>query len=269
MYTFRRWWDLYGLRIGLVTIALSVAWLIRETNGLPVLEAYRWMAQSIQAAPSDADVIETARIQELQSQLQEMQQQNKQLRTLLDYPALSAEENVLAPVIGRSTDQWWHQILLAQGSSVGIEVGDVVGSVGGLVGRVTHVTPNTSRVLLLTDPASQVGATVSRSRAMGYLRGQAGDLAVMVLFDKVPDIRPGDAVTTSHLSHLFPAGIPIGTVRSIDLAKSPAPEALIEISSPISRLEWVVVHPNPKLIPSAAANETTDRSSAGMLNGDP
>lgn len=246
MYTFRRWWSSHGLRIGLMATALSLAWFVRQTDGLPVLELYRWVQQPLRTAPSDAEILEAARVQQLQSQLQEVQQQNQQLRSLLDYPALNDQEDVLSPVIGRSTDQWWHQILLGHGTQAGIEVGDVVSGVGGLVGRVTHVTPSTSRVLLLSDPASQVGATVSRSRAMGYLRGQAGNLAVMVLFDKVPDIKPGDAVTTSHLSHLFPTGIPIGTVRSIDLNKSPAPEAVIELTAPVSRLEWVIVRPNPK-----------------------
>ncbi|MGF1535627.1 MAG: rod shape-determining protein MreC [Elainellaceae cyanobacterium] len=243
-------------------MALVSAWLIRQTNGLPVLETYRWMRQISQAVPSDAEALETAHVQELQSQLQEMEQQNQQLRTLLEAPKLKPVKSVFAPVIGRSTDQWWHQLLLGQGEAAGIQVGDVVAGVGGLVGRVTHVTPTTSRVLLLSDPASQVGVTISRSRAMGYLRGQAGDQAVMVLFDKVPDIRPDDVVTTSHLSHLFPAGVPVGTVRSIDLTKSPAPEAVIEISAPISRLEWVTVYAN-------SSRELQDTGSARPSNGEP
>lgn len=262
MYTFRRWWELHGLRIGLVSLALFTAWLIRQTNGLPVLETYRWMQQIAQAVPSDAEALESARVQELRSQLQEMEQQNQQLRTLLNAPDLRSVKSVFAPVIGRSTDQWWHQLLLGQGETAGVKVGDMVSGVGGLVGRVTHVTPNTSRVLLLSDPASQVGVTVSRSRAMGYLRGQAGDQAVMVFFDKVPDIRPGDVVTTSRLSHLFPAGIPVGTVRSIDLTKSPAPEAVIEISAPISRLEWVTVYANSQ-------RELQGAAAIGLSNGKP
>ncbi|MGF1513289.1 MAG: rod shape-determining protein MreC [Elainellaceae cyanobacterium] len=253
MYTFRRWWELHGLRVGLITLALASAWLVRQTNGMPVLEVYRWMQQVVRAAPSDAEALESARVQELQSQLQEVEQQNEQLRSLLDSPDLAPVDKVFAPVIGRSTDQWWHQLLLGEGESAGIREGDMVAGTGGLVGRVTQVTPSTSRVLLLSDPASQVGVTVSRSRAMGYLRGQAGGQAVMVLFDKVPDVTPGDVVTTSRLSHLFPAGIPVGTVRSIDLTKSPAPEAIIAISAPISRLEWVTVYANSKLEPGASA----------------
>jgi rod shape-determining protein MreC len=95
---------------------------------------------------------------------------------------------------------------------------------------------------------------------MGYLRGQAQNRAVMEFFDKVPDVRPGDVVSTSSFSQLFPAGLPVGRVESVDLRKSPAPEAVIELSAPISYLEWVIVAPNPRSadelsIPDAGAGD--------------
>ncbi len=114
------------------------------------------------------------------------------------------------------------------------------------MGRVTTVTPNTSRVLLISDPTSRVGATVSRSRNMGFIRGQAGNRAVMEFFDKVPDVRRGDVVSTSAFSQLFSSGLPIGRIESVDLTKSSAPEAIVVLSAPISYLEWVIIYPNSK-----------------------
>ncbi len=114
---------------------------------------------------------------------------------------------------------------------------------GGLVGRVVSVTPNSSRVLLLSDATSRVGATVSRSRSMGFMRGQGSNRAVLQFFDKVPDVRRGDVVSTSPVSQLFPPGLPLGRVESVNLDKSPAPEAVIELTAPVSYLEWVIVYP--------------------------
>ncbi|MGF1495545.1 MAG: rod shape-determining protein MreC [Elainellaceae cyanobacterium] len=244
MFTLRRWWDRYGLQLGLASLALAGAWAIRQTDGLPILEVYRWVSLPFHATPSREEVTETARLQELQQRLTELERQNQQLQEMLGQLPQEEQTAVAAPIIGRSADQWWQQITIGHGSQANIEVGDVVSGAGGLVGRVTHVTPSTSRVLLISDPASQVGATISRSRTMGYLRGQAANQAVLVFFDKVPDVRPGDVVTTSSLSQLFPPGIPIGQVESIDLSKSPAPEAVVELSAPISFLEWVLVHPH-------------------------
>jgi len=87
---------------------------------------------------------------------------------------------------------------------------------------------------------------------MGYVRGQGANRVIMEFFDKVPDVRPGDVITTSSISRRFPAGLPIGTVESVNLNKSPAPEAVIELSAPISHLEWVMIYSTPQ----AAANPT-------------
>ena len=152
----------------------------------------------------------------------------------------------VAPVIGRSADHWWQQLILGRGQQDGIKVGAIVSGEGGLVGRVVQVTPNTSRVLLISDPTSQLGVTVSRSRNMGYIRGQSANRVIMEFFDKVPDVRPGDVISTSSYSQLFPPGLAVGVVESVNLNRSPAPEAVVELSAPISSLEWVVVSPNPK-----------------------
>ncbi len=116
-----------------------------------------------------------------------------------------------------------------------------------MVGRITSVAPNASRVLLISDRTSSVGVTISRSRYMGFLRGSA-DHAVMQFFDKVPDVRRGDVVATSPYSQIFPAGLPVGRVESVNLTKSPAPEAVISLSAPISYLEWVAVYPKQKIL---------------------
>lgn len=115
---------------------------------------------------------------------------------------------------------------------------------GGVVGRVEEVTPSTSRVLLLSNLSSRVGVTVGRSRNMGYLRGQNGNIAVMEFFEKLPDVRVGDNIVTSNYSQLFPAGLPVGRVESVDTKTGPAPEARIRITAPLSTLEWTVIYPH-------------------------
>jgi len=246
MYTLRRWWDRHGLRTGLIGLAIASAWLVRQTQGAMVAEVYQVLSRPFQAGPTAAQQIETAEVQELQQRLIELESQNQRFQQLLNYLKVQPGEEVVAPIIGRSADHWWQQITLGRGSRDGIEEGAIVSGTGGLVGRVVQVTPNTSRVLLISDPSSQVGVTISRSRSMGYLRGQAENRAIMEFFDKVPDVRAGDVVSTSSFSRLFPAGLPVGRVESIDLTKSPAPEAVIEFSAPISVLEWVIITPNPK-----------------------
>ncbi len=244
MYAMRRWWDKNRWQLIGTCLALGCAWLIRQTQGSAISELTSIISRPFQD-PTQVERLNNARIVELLGRLVEQERQNQQLKDLLDYRA--AQKNrpmIVAPVIGRSADLWWQQITLGRGSNEGIEVNFVVTAPGGLVGRVIGVTPNTSRVLLVSDVTSQVGVTVSRSRYTGLLKGQSSTRAVMQFFDKVPDVRPGDFVATSPYSQIFPAGIPVGRVEKIDLTKSPAPEATIALTSPLNYLEWVFVYTN-------------------------
>lgn len=247
MYIIRRWWERSALTLVLVSLSFGTAWAIRHTQGAIVVEVYQVLTRPFQSDPEQSLHLYNARVQELETRIIELEHQNQQLEELLGYvnqtrqnPNVPQQE-IAAPVIGRSADQWWQHITLGRGSQAGIQVGDVVSAPGGLVGRVTSVSPQTSRVLLISDPTSQIGVTISRSRFMGFLRGQSTNYAVMQFFDKVPDVRPGDAIATSPYSQMFPAGIPVGKVESINLETSPAPEAIIALSAPLPYIEWVIV----------------------------
>ncbi len=242
MYILRRWWDRRGLQLTAVLLTLGSAWFIRQTQGALILEIYGWASRPFQDQPTQQEQLMNAQMQELQERLVEMESQNRVLRSMLGAPAATHPQGIGAAVIGRSPDQWWQQVILGRGQQDGIQQNAVVMGTGGLVGRVIQVTPTTSRVLLLSDPASRVGVTVSRSRAMGFLRGQGNNRAVMTFFEKLPEVRPGDVISTSPYSQLFPSGLPVGRVESIDFTKSPAPEAVILLTAPINHLEWVSIY---------------------------
>lgn len=247
MYTLRRWWDRHGLQLVLAGLALIAAWVIRQTQGSAIFEVYQVVTRPFQSSLTRTEQLSDARMLELQARLVELESQNQNLKELLGYVTQSrAVGAIAAPVVGRSADHWWQQVTLGRGSRVGIQVGFIVTTTGGLVGRIISVTPNTSRVLLISDLTSQVGVILSRSRYVGSLQGKSASHAVMQFFDKVPDVRRGDIVSTSPYSQVFPSGLPVGKVESVNLSKSPAPEAIISLFAPIPYLEWVVVYPKPQ-----------------------
>ena len=243
MFILRRWWDRHGVAIVLGGLSLSAAWLINQTQGAVLIETYQFITRPFQLGQPKEERLTNARVLELQQRLVELESQNQKLKELLDYSQTQKQKGIVAPIMWRSPDHWWQQITLRRGSQDGIKVNSVVAGPGGLVGRVTKVTPNTSRVLLISDPTSKVGAVISRSRSMGFMRGQGSNRVVLQFFDKVPDVRRGDAVATSPVSQLFPPGLPLGRVESVNLYKSPAPEAVIELTAPVNALEWVIVYP--------------------------
>lgn len=245
MLTVVRWWTRYGLQLAGAGMLLGAAFLLRHVQGAAVVEAYAWLSRPFpsESPAAQGDGLAQARLLELEQRLGELERQNQQLQELLGHYQSQPQGAIAAPVIGRSPDGWWQQAVLGRGSQEGIARDFVVTGIGGLVGRVVEVTPHGSRVALISDPSSRVGVAISRSRSMGILIGQGSQLAALRFFEKVPDVRPGDAVATSAVSRKFPAGLPVGRVKSVDLEKGPAPEAVVELTAPIDRLEWAVVQP--------------------------
>lgn len=87
----------------------------------------------------------------------------------------------------------------------------------GLLGRVASSSGGYARVLLVTDRDSSVGAMIERTRRQGIVRGtsEPGALSLMFLPLQV-DVRPGDRVITAGIDGVFPRGIPIGTITSVE-----------------------------------------------------
>jgi rod shape-determining protein MreC len=241
----------------MIGLAVSSAWMLRANDGAVLYEAYHWVTRPLHPGMSREQQLENSYILELQQRIVELEYQNRALQDLSRYEE-ALPTGVRAAVIGRAADHWWQHVTINRGSRNGIAVGHVATGPGGLVGRVVAVSPSTARVLLISDPTSRVGAKVSRSRTMGVVRGQSNNRVVMEFFEKVPDAKAGDVIVSSSYSRLFPRDIPIGRIESLDLTKSPAPEAVIQLSSPLPILEWVVIQPF----------EPTETVDAPVLPGD-
>jgi rod shape-determining protein MreC len=157
-------------------------------------------------------------------------------------------ESVPAPVIARDPTGVLHSIVLGLGSDDGVKVGHVVLSDQGLVGRISEVGTNYSKVLLVTDSASVVSALVQGSRATGIVRGQFGDSLIMDWLLQTEPVKEGDVVITAglgigeELRSLYPKGLVIGTIAQVQTAEAAAyNRAIITPAVDLRRLEHVLV----------------------------
>jgi rod shape-determining protein MreC len=151
----------------------------------------------------------------------------KELRALVGFnrsPGFPSGYTPLsARVIARSPTVWYSAITIDKGSDQGVRVNQPVMSGTGLVGKVSDVTPDAARVVLLTDHTSGVSGQVVPDGANGLVKATVGNPSDLLL-DFVQKGRPvpnGATVitsgwTASHLESLFPRGIPIGTVTRSD-----------------------------------------------------
>jgi rod shape-determining protein MreC len=151
-------------------------------------------------------------------------QQDGQLAKLAHYasaPVLSDYNAIGAQVLSNPT-AYEQTISIAAGAEDGIVPYDVVVTNGGLVGQVTKVFRNQSRVMLITAPSSSVRAVDEvHQEAVGQLDpGNGSGSLVLDYVNTAATVDVGDRIVTAGsagkglLPSLFPRGIVIGTVTS-------------------------------------------------------
>ena len=133
---------------------------------------------------------------------------------------------VTARVIARSPTDWYSTIQVDKGRGDGIRVDQPVITGDGLIGKVTGVASGTAQVTLITDGSVSVSAEVMPVGAGGQRYPRRGSIQhdlQLYFVTKAGLIRKGQVVVTSgfrdtsgRLESLYPRGIPIGTVKSLN-----------------------------------------------------
>jgi len=113
-------------------------------------------------------------------------------------------------------------VTINKGKRDGVVQGMVAVTYGGLVGQVidepgASLTRYSAPVLLIVDPTSRVAVMLQKTRARGILRG-TGSFQTLDLMYLEPDslVEIDDTVITSGLGGVFPKGIEVGKVVSVE-----------------------------------------------------
>ena len=221
--------------------ALVLVSFMRQTISGFLMESYAILSRPFWPGPTQLEWIQEAQDVANMERLILLEKENQRLKELVGLPSAPRGTSLKAPVIARSPAVWWRQLTLGRGSSHGVRVGYAVVAPGGLIGRITAVTPNTSQVTLITDPTSRIGVLVTRTDHHGLLSGLGSGRPVMRFLTENPRTIPGDVVVTSSASTLVPGGIPVGVVQNVDRNRAPAPEAVVQLSAPIDAIAWAEV----------------------------
>lgn len=176
---------------------------------------------NLRSAQSENDELKQ-RVQELEVELkqkQELSSENARLISLLDLKEQSKYKVLTARVIGRDPSIWFDSSIVNRGSLDGVSLNMPVVDDGGLVGRVTAVSPLTCKVDLVTRNKSGLGAVVGQigeSNALGVISGTGkSDLLEMRYVSGTVDVQVGQAVFTSGQDGIYPQGLKVGEIVSI------------------------------------------------------
>lgn len=189
-----------------------------------------WVTDKIDMLADIRDL--QAENEELRAQLDSYQSENKMimsdtnelndLRKLYELDSRYPDyEKVAANVISKDSGNWFDTFILDKGSNAGIQVGCNVMAGNGLVGIVTEVGPNYSKVRAIIDDNSNVSAMFLTNSSLCNVVGDEkymddGYIRVEHI-DKDLDVSEGDELVTSNISDKFLPGITIGYVQNLTL----------------------------------------------------
>ncbi|MCP4395214.1 MAG: rod shape-determining protein MreC [Alphaproteobacteria bacterium] len=145
-----------------------------------------------------------------------LEAENKQLKALLNYIPDGDAKFVSARVIGEKGGAFAKTVILQVTNTDGIAKGNAVLAAEGLAGRISSVGINTSRALLLTDINSKIPVMIEHSRNRAVVVGANSKLLKLEFLAKDAVVKPGDRIVTSGVDGLFPYGLPVGVVYSVD-----------------------------------------------------
>lgn len=181
----------------------------------------------------DENTLLKQRIQELEVEIRQKEDlaaENRRLLSLLELKEQTPHRVLTARIIGRDPSAWFDSSIINRGSLDGVKLNMPVVTDGGLVGRVTAVSPLTAQVDLITRDKSGVGAVVGEiggSNALGVVSGTSKkDLLEMKYVSGSIEVAVGQIVYTTGQDGIFPAGLKIGEIVNIVTGSATTPHQI-------------------------------------------
>lgn len=149
------------------------------------------------------------------ARMEEMRQENENLRHLVSALAATTDHVVTTEVIGRPADPFSRRIQIAAGTLDGVQVGMPVIGPFGVLGQVSRTVSHQSEVTLISDHKSRTSVINNRTGQIFLLAG-TGDSGLLTVAFAQPsaDLQPGDELVTSGLDHLYPKAVLTAIVKS-------------------------------------------------------
>ncbi len=186
-----------------------------------VVSNYFRSIASLRSAQTENDLLKQ-RVQELEleiKQTEELTAENQRLKSLLNLKEQSQFKVLPAKIIGRDPSIWFDSSIINRGSLDGIKLNMPVVTDGGLVGRVTAVSPLTAQVDLITRDKSGLGAVIGEigtSNALGVVTGTGTkELLEMRYVPGSIEVQSGTPVYTTGQDGIYPKGLKVGEIVEV------------------------------------------------------
>ena len=177
---------------------------------------------------------ENDRLKKWQSTALGLEAQSQVLRGMLKVPNTAPPILRTEPIIAEPGGLYVRSVLVGGGVHDGLGKGQAAMSGPGLVGRITEIGAWSARVLLITDLNSRIPVILEGTRTHAILAGDNSSHPYLVYLPKAATVSPGDRLVTAGHDGVFPTGLAVGRVSSIENG-----EIRVEPIADLDRLEYV------------------------------
>jgi rod shape-determining protein MreC len=239
--------------------------------------AGRWVADSLATRGQLSDenqgmqkqlLEQSARLQRMAS----LEAENARLRGLMKSTANISDRVLIGEIMSVDMNPFRHRIVVNKGGRDDVFVGQAIIDADGVLGQVTRDQIFSAEAILITDVdhALPVEVLRNRQRTIAVGTGRLDRLSLPFL-PRNADLRIGDLLVTSGLGGSFPAGYPVGTVKSI---ASEAGDAFLTVEAEpaanLSRVREVLLIWPGEAAPEASADAVlADNPDLADEAGDP
>ena len=155
---------------------------------------------------------------ERSARVEQLAAENARLRALLELKPSLAVRSQAAEILYEAADPYSRKVFIDRGLAQAVALASPVIDEQGVIGQVTRVYALTSEVTLLADKDSAIPVLNPRTQQRSAAFGAGGASGTMELrFTSAnADIQPGDLLQTSGIDGIYPPGLPVAKVASVE-----------------------------------------------------
>jgi len=132
------------------------------------------------------------------------------------FRALSPSRTVAARIVGASPAADSRVVYIDRGTNSGVAAGMAVITPDGIVGKIRAAYPTASQAVLITDPGFAAGVVSQNNQVQGTLKGRGDSLCFVDHVQNEETIEAGEWFYTSGDDRVFPRGLPVGQIQSVN-----------------------------------------------------
>lgn len=267
----------FGITQPLRATIASVLYPLQRTLLVPVdawADGQRYLSGLAQSIAREGAVrAELAKQAERATRVEQLEAENARLRALLELRPSLTVRGQTAELLYEARDPFSRKVVIDRGTTQNVILGSPVVNEAGVLGQVTRVYLQSSEVTLLTDRDAAIPVLNARTGARSAVFGAtvAGTLEMRFMAGNA-DVQVGDLLTTSGVDGVYPPGLAVATVATVDRRQDAGfarialtPAAASDNIRHVLVLEPIGLQLPPR--PEAAASQAASAASAGGRKG--